>query len=52
MNRFSRKLIGLTEVILVLCAAVSLNAEEKAGWKHLFDGKTLDGWEVHSGFAK
>jgi len=52
MNRFSRKLIGLTEVILVLCAAVSLNAEEKAGWKPLFDGKTLDGWEVHSGFAK
>lgn len=26
-------------------------AEPKAGWKPLFDGKSLDGWSVKSGFA-
>ena len=51
MNRFSRKLIGLTLLVLVLAATASLNAGQKVEWKPLFDGKTLAGWEVRSGFA-
>lgn len=36
-------------LIPVLCLAATRNGE---GWVALFDGKTLDGWAVHSGFAK
>lgn len=38
--------IGL---FLILTATVSVNGDE--GWKPLFDGKTLDGWEVKGGYA-
>ena len=31
--------------------SVTLSAQE-GGWIDLFDGKTLDGWSVHSGYAK
>jgi hypothetical protein len=34
--------------LVVLCATVSSGAEKT----RLFDGKTLKGWSVHSGFAK
>jgi len=52
MNRFTRKLASWVQVVLVFAAFGYLLAEEKAEWKPLFDGKTLDGWEVKSGFAK
>ncbi|MFQ6034470.1 MAG: DUF1080 domain-containing protein [Sedimentisphaerales bacterium] len=51
MKHFTGKRAGLVQVVLVLSAAVSLNAEQIAEWKPLFDGKTLAGWEVKSGFA-
>lgn len=35
--------------IPVLCLAA---AQKGDGWVPLFDGKTLNGWSVHSGFAK
>ena len=39
-------------VILVLIfTSIPLQGQED-GWIELFDGKTLDGWAVHSGFAK
>ncbi|MHB8897331.1 MAG: 3-keto-disaccharide hydrolase [Thermoguttaceae bacterium] len=34
--------------VLALSCGSALGGE----WKSLFDGKTLDGWTVHSGFAK
>ncbi|OHB67389.1 MAG: hypothetical protein A2Y77_06140 [Planctomycetes bacterium RBG_13_62_9] len=43
---------------LVSCIAVSIGVigmaggQGDAGWVSLFDGKTLNGWSVHSGFAK
>jgi len=52
MNHCSTKLISLVLVVLVFDASVSLYAAEQAKWEPLFDGKTLDGWEVRSGFAK
>ncbi|MHC4173585.1 MAG: 3-keto-disaccharide hydrolase [Planctomycetota bacterium] len=52
MSNFSRMLLRFMQVVLVFGAAVSLHAGEQAKWKALFDGKTLDGWEVKSGFAK
>jgi len=36
-----------------LLTSLSFAAEQEKGeWVSLFDGKTLDGWSVHSGFAK
>jgi len=35
--------------IPVLCGVAAQNDD---GWVPLFDGKTLNGWSVHSGFAK
>ena len=37
--------------VLALAAAVGLSGAEKGKWVNLFDGKTLNGWEVHSGTA-
>ncbi len=31
--------------------ALTVNAKDEDGWISLFDGKSLDGWEVKSGFA-
>ena len=39
----------VSSLIPVLCLAAAGNND---GWAPLFDGKTLDGWSVHSGFAK
>lgn len=37
---------------LAIVAALALPAlGDDAGWTSLFDGKTLDGWSVHGGFA-
>ncbi|NOX57095.1 MAG: DUF1080 domain-containing protein [Planctomycetes bacterium] len=43
-----RKPIGWA---LVVCLALSANAFP-GDWINLFDGKTLKGWSVHSGYAK
>ncbi len=58
MNDFSRKLIIFLQVVLFVVVTICTNtsAEPSAGenvrWKAIFDGKTLNGWEVRSGFAK
>ena len=36
---------------LMLAPGVAMPADDAGGWVSLFDGKTLDGWEVHGGFA-
>jgi len=37
--------------ILALAAALAVCGAEKGKWVKLFDGRTLNGWEVHSGTA-
>jgi hypothetical protein len=45
------KIVGLS--LLLLAVGIGLaEMNEETGWVPLFDGKTLDGWSVHSGFAK
>lgn len=57
MNRFL-KAISSAQVVLLLaavsCTNISANVSTggKAKWKDLFDGRSLDGWEVRGGFAK
>jgi len=46
-----------SRMCLVVCVAVGTAvvgwaAAQEGGWVSLFDGKTLNGWSVHSGFAK
>ena len=36
---------------LLLIQACQLSTGQEKGWISLFDGETLDGWAVHSGFA-
>jgi len=48
MNHFSEKLIVLVQAVLLFAAVGCTNTT----WKALFDGRTLDGWEVRGGFAK
>jgi hypothetical protein len=42
-------LISLVSIILVLTLNTSSYGQEK--WQNLFDGESLSGWSVHSGFA-
>ena len=57
MNGFS-KMISLVVVILLIVDAscestgAKISAGKQGEWKPLFDGKSLDGWEVKGGFAK
>ena len=39
-------------IALSLFLALVANVGFGADWVELFDGKTLNGWSVHSGFAK
>ena len=39
----------LLGTLVLLSIAVSAGAGQ---WVDLFDGKTLNGWTIHSGFAK
>ncbi len=41
----------LTSLVAASAVALSVSAADKDGWISLFDGKSLDGWEVKSGFA-
>lgn len=44
---------GFAALTLVFSlAAVASAADAKDGWRVLFDGKTLEGWEQHGGKAK
>ncbi len=42
----------LAACVAVSMAVVGWAANQEGGWVSLFDGKTLNGWSVHSGFAK
>ncbi len=55
MKSCSGKLIVLVMAALLLVAISCTSSRAKvggSGWKNLFDGRTLDGWEVCGGFAK
>jgi hypothetical protein len=40
-------------VLLIVLASISFARQRQQDeWISLFDGKTLDGWSIHSGFAK
>ena len=45
------RIVWLSLVLLAVGIGLA-ETKEEAGWVSLFDGKTLDGWSVHSGFAK
>ena len=48
-----RKRMYLVTCFALLTAVVGCaSAQESDGWVALFDGKTLNGWSIHSGFAK
>ena len=38
-------------IVILLFPAHCISKGQEAGWISLFDGETLDGWTVHSGFA-
>jgi len=47
-----RAWVSVVAVVSIFgAAAVAAGAEKCEGWKVLFDGKTLDGWEQHGGKA-
>jgi len=49
----SRKKIYCLIVLLVVSVSISLTRQRQQDeWVSLFDGETLNGWSVHSGFAK
>ena len=58
MSHFVTKPISLVQVILFFVALTwastitDASAGKQAEWEAIFDGKTLNGWEVKSGFAK
>lgn len=41
----------ITCLAAVGAVAFTVTAKDKAGWTSLFDGKTIEGWEIKSGFA-
>jgi hypothetical protein len=45
------RIVWLSLVLLAVGMGLAQTNEE-TGWVPLFDGKTLNGWSVHSGFAK
>jgi hypothetical protein len=51
MRRMRRRFLFVCLAAFVAGAGAGVG-EEAGGWAPLFDGKTLNGWSVHSGFAK
>ncbi|MHC4727462.1 MAG: 3-keto-disaccharide hydrolase, partial [Planctomycetota bacterium] len=47
-----RKTYSLILLLTVFVSFSAANGQEKDDWVSLFDGKSLNGWSVHSGFAK
>jgi hypothetical protein len=47
-----KKVFALLAVVIWLIPAHRTAAGQESGWVSLFDGETLEGWTVHSGFAK
>lgn len=43
---------GLIVLLFVLASFSFAGERQRDEWVSLFDGKTLNGWSVHSGFAK
>jgi hypothetical protein len=51
MKYFHKKQFAPFLITLIVFTSLNLEAQQK-DWIQLFDGKTLDGWAIHSGFAK
>ncbi len=47
-----RKFYSIIFLLVVFAGFSAANGKEKDEWVSLFDGKSLNGWSVHSGFAK
>jgi hypothetical protein len=43
---------NIFRIFLVIFLSTSAVIAQEGNWINLFDGKTLNGWSVHSGFAK
>jgi len=41
-----------TSLLVAISCTSAIAKVGGSGWKNLFDGRTLDGWEVRGGFAK
>ncbi len=57
MRYLSGQLVSLMQIVLLVCIvncvkAVAKTEAENVQWQPLFDGKSLDNWEVRGGFAK
>ena len=49
----SHRKIYCLMIVLIVSASISLAGQRQQDeWVLLFDGKTLNGWSIHSGFAK
>ncbi len=47
-----RQIHWLIALLIVLASFSFAREQQRDEWTSLFDGKTLNGWSVHSGFAK
>jgi hypothetical protein len=52
IHAMRKKVFALLAVVIWLIPAHRTAAGQESGWVSLFDGETLEGWTVHSGFAK
>ena len=46
-----KHLLASLALVLLLLPACGTSTGQESGWISLFDGETLEGWSVHSGFA-
>jgi len=47
-----KRILSLIVLLFVIASPGLSRERQKNEWVPLFDGKTLDGWSIHSGFAK
>ncbi len=45
-------IVGMLIAAVAVCVGIASAAEEADGWRVLFNGKDLEGWEQHGGQAK